>query len=69
MPADDLASLLSRVVETKAEYDVRLMAQQLGLGVPGVGGQRRGLRPRASQPEGRVLQLNLPLFYPLQCYR
>ena len=30
MPADDLASLLSRVVETKAEYDVRLMAQQLG---------------------------------------
>ena len=30
MPADDLASLLSRVVETKAEYDVRLLAQQLG---------------------------------------
>jgi hypothetical protein len=30
LPADDLASLLSRVVETKAEYDVRLMAQQLG---------------------------------------
>lgn len=30
MPADELASLLSRVVETKAEYDVRLLAQQLG---------------------------------------
>ena len=30
MPSDDLASLISRVVETKAEYDVRLLAQQLG---------------------------------------
>lgn len=30
MPADELATLLSRVVETKAEYDVRLLAQQLG---------------------------------------
>ena len=30
MPADELAALLSRVVETKAEYDVRLLAQQLG---------------------------------------
>jgi len=30
VPADDLASLLSRIVETKAEYDVRLLAQQLG---------------------------------------
>ena len=30
MPADDLASLISRVVEAKAEYDVRLLAQQLG---------------------------------------
>jgi hypothetical protein len=28
--ADDLASLISRVVEAKAEYDVRLLAQQLG---------------------------------------
>ena len=27
---DDLASVLSRIVETKAEYDVRLLAQQLG---------------------------------------
>lgn len=30
MPSDELAALLSRVVETKAEYDVRLLAQQLG---------------------------------------
>ena len=30
MPPDELASLLSRVVETKADYDVRLLAQQLG---------------------------------------
>ncbi len=30
MPADDLATLISRVVEAKAEYDVRLLAQQLG---------------------------------------
>jgi hypothetical protein len=27
---DELASLLSRVVETKTDYDVRLLAQQLG---------------------------------------
>ncbi len=30
VPADDLATLISRVVEAKAEYDVRLLAQQLG---------------------------------------
>jgi len=28
--SDELASLLSRIVEMKAEYDVRLLAQQLG---------------------------------------
>ena len=27
---DDLATLISRVVEAKAEYDIRLLAQQLG---------------------------------------
>ena len=26
----DLATILSRVVEAKAEYDIRLLAQQLG---------------------------------------
>jgi hypothetical protein len=30
LPADDIASILSRVVETKADYDIRLLAQQLG---------------------------------------
>lgn len=30
LPGDDLASLISRVVESKSEYDVRLLAQQLG---------------------------------------
>lgn len=30
MPADDISSILNRVVETKAEYDIRLLAQQLG---------------------------------------
>jgi len=30
LPSDDLATLISRVVEAKAEYDVRLLAQQLG---------------------------------------
>ena len=30
MPADDISSILSRVVETKAGYDIRLLAQQLG---------------------------------------
>jgi hypothetical protein len=29
LPADDIASILSRVVETKADYDIRLLAQQL----------------------------------------
>ena len=30
MPQDDLAVVISRVVEAKEEYDVRLLAQQLG---------------------------------------
>ncbi|PYV99424.1 MAG: hypothetical protein DMG89_07995 [Acidobacteria bacterium] len=30
VPANDLPSILSRVVEIKAEYDIRLLAQQLG---------------------------------------
>ena len=30
MPEDNLAAIISRVVEAKAEYDVRLLAQQLG---------------------------------------
>jgi hypothetical protein len=30
VPADDISSILSRVIETKAGYDIRLLAQQLG---------------------------------------
>ena len=30
MPANELPSILSRVIEIKAEYDIRLLAQQLG---------------------------------------
>jgi hypothetical protein len=30
VPGDDLPSILSRVVEAKVEYDIRLLAQQLG---------------------------------------
>ena len=30
MPEDNLAAIISRVVEAKTEYDVRLLAQQLG---------------------------------------
>ena len=30
MPQDDLAAVVSRVVEAKEEYDIRLLAQQLG---------------------------------------
>lgn len=30
MPADDLSSVISRAVETKSDYDTRLLAQQLG---------------------------------------
>jgi hypothetical protein len=30
VPANDISSILSRVVETKTEYDTRLLAQQLG---------------------------------------
>src|SRR6476469_8794083 len=29
-PSEQLASILSRVIEAKAEYDIRLLAQQLG---------------------------------------
>ena len=30
MPEDNLAAIISRVIEAKTEYDVRLLAQQLG---------------------------------------
>lgn len=30
MPADDLSAVISRAVDTKSDYDTRLLAQQLG---------------------------------------
>src|SRR5215469_13594744 len=41
----DLASILSRVVETKAEYDIRLLAQQLGTNYRSLMYWLRGDRP------------------------
>lgn len=45
MPADDFALILSRVVETKAEYDIRLLAQQLGTNYRSLMYWLRGDRP------------------------
>jgi len=45
MPSEDLASILSRVVETKAEYDIRLLAQQLGTHYRSLMYWLRGERP------------------------
>jgi len=45
VPGDDLASILSRVVETKAEYDIRLLAQQLGTNYRSLMYWLRGDRP------------------------
>jgi predicted thioredoxin/glutaredoxin len=44
-PADQLASILSRAVETKAEYDIRLLAQQLGTSYRSLMYWLRGDRP------------------------
>ena len=43
--ADDLPSILSRVIETKAEYDIRLLAQQLGTNYRSLMYWLRGERP------------------------
>ena len=45
MTGDDLASILSRTVETKAEYDLRLLAQQLGTNYRSLMYWLRGDRP------------------------
>lgn len=45
MPAEELASILSRAVETKAEYDIRLLAQQLGTNYRSLMYWLRGERP------------------------
>ena len=45
MSAEELASILSRAVETKAEYDLRLLAQQLGTNYRSLMYWLRGDRP------------------------
>ena len=45
MPANDIPSILSRVVEIKAEYDIRLLAQQLGTNYRSLMYWLRGERP------------------------
>ena len=45
MPANDISSILSKVVETKAEYDIRLLAQQLGTNYRSLMYWLRGERP------------------------
>ena len=45
MTANDLPSILSRAVEIKAEYDIRLLAQQLGTNYRSLMYWLRGERP------------------------
>ena len=45
MPTNDISSILSRVVETKTEYDTRLLAQQLGTNYRSLMYWLRGERP------------------------
>lgn len=45
MSTEELASILSRTVETKAEYDIRLLAQQLGTNYRSLMYWLRGDRP------------------------
>lgn len=45
MPTNDISSILSRVVDTKAEYDIRLLAQQLGTNYRSLMYWLRGERP------------------------
>ncbi len=45
MSAEQVASILSRAVETKAEYDLRLLAQQLGTNYRSLMYWLRGDRP------------------------
>ena len=57
MPATDLSSILSRVVETKAEYDIRLLAQQLGTNYRSLMYWLRGERPLPAHLLPRMCQL------------
>ncbi len=57
VPAEDLASILSRVVEAKAEYDIRLLAQQLGTNYRSLMYWLRGERPFPSHLLPRLCTL------------
>jgi hypothetical protein len=55
--SDDLASIVSRVVETKAEYDIRLLAQQLGSNYRSLMYWLRGDRPLPAHLLPRICTL------------
>jgi len=57
MPSDDLASILSRVVEAKAEYDIRLLAQQTGTNYRSLMYWLRGDRPLPAHLLPRICRL------------
>src|SRR5215469_9966129 len=57
MSSEDLASILSRVVETKAEYDIRLLAQQLGTNYRSLMYWLRGDRPLPAHLLPRICTL------------
>jgi hypothetical protein len=56
-PAEELASILSRVVDTKAEYDIRLLAQQLGTNYRSLMYWLRGDRPLPAHLLPRICNL------------
>jgi hypothetical protein len=57
VPGDDLSSILSRVVESKAEYDIRLLAQQLGTNYRSLMYWLRGDRPLPANLLPRICRL------------
>jgi hypothetical protein len=56
-PGQELASILSRVVDTKAEYDIRLLAQQLGTNYRSLMYWLRGDRPLPAHLLPRICTL------------
>jgi hypothetical protein len=54
---EDLATILSRAVETKAEYDIRLLAQQLGTNYRSLMYWLRGDRPLPAHLLPRICTL------------
>lgn len=57
MAADELASVLSRVVEIKSDYDVRLLAQQLGTNYRSLMYWLRGERPLPAHLLPKICEL------------